>query len=237
MTQKSVNISGAERAQIERKAVDLFMKTSKARHPDENFIADISIDIIRHNWDRLGDDIMESPFVSQMKFENRYGYGSSISRINLPNDMYIYELFDNDRRYQQMLSQSRTIMHFAAEDLVIPEKFKVNGKYLYPFQYYGSARLWLSQEIMDKITIFNNKMEATYSELDTQLKTLIHVIDTCKTTKSFEAKLPALTSLYPNSVNVKIRNKNASDDVELTEEEKLMQEATNAIATANLLGD
>ena len=79
-------------------------------------------------------------------------------------------------------------------------------------------------------------MRETYTDLTRQLKGLLYTINEAKTTKAFSKKLLNLESLYPNSLQEKIRKKN-DVDIELTDEQQLMQDATNAIATANLLED
>jgi len=236
MTQKSVNIAKHERAFIQKKAMDLFIKTANIRHPDKNFYTKISMDIIQYNWDRIAPDLMDSSLLEQMDYKPHYSYASAISYISLSNDKFIYELFTDNHTYKHMLSKISELHNFG-DALIIPSRFKINDRYLFPFKSYGEKRIRLSEELANRIDAFNLKMEETYNEMDDQLKTLLLMISSCKTTKMFEVKLPNLVNLYPKSVLNKIANKNETEDKALTTEEELMQKATNAIATASLLGD
>lgn len=236
MNELSVHISGAERAQISKKAVDLFLKTAKARHPDPTFYTDISKRIYLEALEDIREHL-NSPLYKQMYFISKFSFARSISQLKMPNDINILSLCDMDTRFTKMLFSNNYLNRIEEDDIIIPQDFIHGDKVLFPFKSYGDFFLILSPEILNDISDYNAKMLETYNDLSTQLSTLINVINRCKTTKTFYKELPNLTSLFPNSLLNKISKKNDNGTEKLTEEQELMQAATNAIATANLLGD
>lgn len=236
MNELSVNISGSERQRIEQKAIELFLKTAKARHPDEDFYKNISKIIVESVLDKFV-QFKESPLYGKMNFTSTFGFTNQLSRLYLPNDARIFTLCDDNSRYNGMLYSNRSMFNLDLDDLIIPNECKVNGKILFPFTHYGEDQIIISTEIQYEINDYNEQMKEIYDPLNKQLLALIAVIQQCKTTKAFYAKLPNLTSLFPESLRIKINRKNDTGTEELTEEQKLMQDATNSIATASLLGD
>jgi len=236
MNELSVNISGAERAQIGRKAVDLFLKTATARHPNKSFYADITKRIYLEALDSM-EQYINHPIFPQMRFVSSYSLPRHLGQLKLPDDISILNLCDPDERFTKMIFINTYLDKIDIDSIAIPSQFKNNDTVLFPFRYFGENKLTLSTEIKDEINIYNDIMKATYDDLNQQLASLMKVIDRCKTTKMFYKELPNLTSLFPNSLVTKINNKNDTGDIELTEEQQLMRAATNAIATANLLGD
>lgn len=236
MNELSVNISGAERQQIERKAIDLFIKTAKARHPDPDFYKHITKRIFEDALDNFT-PYLESPLFEQLNFISTYSLSNEIRRLSLPDNMNILTLCNENASYSRMLDINNYLAIVDTDDLIIPSQFIRNRKILFPFRKFGDTNLVLSPEIVSEINEYNGQMTELYESLDKQLHALINVISQCKTTKAFYAKLPNLTSLFPNSLKLKVSRKNNTEEIELTDEQKLMQDATNSIATASLLGD
>ena len=236
MNALSVNISTSERKQIQAKAVTLFIKTAKARHPDETFYADITKRIFSETLEKYRQFIDTEIFAS-LPFTSYVLLGNKIGRLMLPNNLEIYTLIEsNHTGVLNLLIANRSLAYLDKDEFYVPEEFKKDRDVLFPFTKYGADHLEISEGLIKEIEEYNAKMLSTYTDLTKQLKGLLYTIEESKTTKAFSKKLPNLESLYPKSLQAKINKKN-SIDAELTEEQQLMQDATNAIATANLLED
>jgi len=230
MTELSVSISTRERYDIKEKASELFNKTAKIKHPNPDFYTDITKQIF---LDALSvfDDYLSTPIIKFVSSANKHRLAGELSTHYLGNEVFIYSL---NTGYSGLLSKNTTLDRVEFDDMAIPNKYVIDDKILLPFK----GRTILSEELVEEIDSYNAKMETIYAPLSLQLETLLGVIDECKTTKSFYNKLPNLKSLLPASVLSKIQRKNENgESQEVTEEQQLMIDATNAIATANLLGD
>jgi len=232
----SVNISGSERQKIKYKAVELFLKTAKARHPDEDFYSNLTKRIFEEALNKYAMHV-NNPLFPQLHFLRKYSISNELSRMEFPNGLYIFTLKTSDSRQGEMLIKNYYLYPIDTDNLIIPDYCISKDKVLFPFTNYGVDHFSISIEIENDIKEYNSKMEEIYTSLDTQLKALLQVIDRCTTTKAFYAKLPNLTTLFPKSLQLKVNRKNDTNDIELTDEQKLMQDATNSIATASLLGD
>jgi len=232
----SVNISGNERQKIKYKAVELFLKTAKARHPDEDFYSNLTKRIFEETLNKYAMHV-NNPLFSQLYFLRKYSISNELSKMQFPNDLYIFSLKTSDSRRSEMLVKNHYLCSIDTDNLIVPDYCIAKDKILFPFITYGVNSLSISTEIENDIKEYNTKMEEIYTTLDIQLKALLQVIDQCTTTKAFYAKLPNLTTLFPKSLQLKVNRKNDTNNTELTDEQKLMQDATNSIATASLLGD
>lgn len=236
MNELSVNISGSERDIIKSKAIDLFFKTAKARHPDEDFCKNLTKRVFEDALNKYT-EFTKSEIFSELPWVEKYYITTKLARLELPNNLRVLALNAAPGLSNNLLVKNFYLSDIDEKDLVIPLEFEHNGKTIFPFSNYGKSKLTLSPEIVCEINEYNSKMEETYSELEKQLRALLAVISECKTTKAFYANLPNLTSLFPKSLQLKIQRKNDTGKKELTEQEKLMQDATNSIATATLLED
>ena len=204
MNELSVNISTSERKQIQDKAIVLFIKTAKARHPDENFYADITKRIFSETLDKykqyVGTDIF--PLLS---FTSNILLGNKISRLTLPDGLKIYTLTESDNiGIVNLLISNRTLASLDKDEFYVPQEFRHDRDVLFPFIKYGTDSLELCDEIIKDITEYNIKMIDAYTDLTRQLKGLLYTISEAKTTKAFSKKLPNLESLYPHSLQAKI---------------------------------
>lgn len=236
MSELSVNISESERIQIRDKAVQLFYKTAKARHPNPSFYEDLTKQLFTEAFDDF-DQYVGTKVYKHLTFVSKFDINICIGRLIIPDGLNIMELSANETAHSEMLISYNHLSALDLNSYEFPAKHVQGRKVLFPFSSFGENTLVLSEDTIEEIQEHNAKMHELYDELSVQLETLVSVINRCKTTKMFYTSLPNLTSLFPESVRVKVQRKNKNEQAELTAEQQLMQDATNSIATANLLGD
>lgn len=233
MTELSVNISASERYLIKKVARERFYKTAKNRHPNPDFYEEISKQIYLESLEKLR-PLLENDTIGFIT--HVINPGSRVHSHDFPSDKNVLLLENTD----SFLTEIHSLSDFELTNINIPEEFiSPGGKYpvclgLYADLYGG---IDLSLEVREKITSHNEKMDAIFSEMATQLGSVIDLIDKCTTTKAFNKSLPQLTALYPNSVKEKLRKKNAPKEHELTEEEIVIANASKAIAASALFND
>lgn len=233
MAELSVNISQRERAQIKRVAQERFYKSAKNRHPDPDFREKITIQIYMDSLENLR-PMIEADTLKYVEHVNRVGQG--IRMYDLPEDYAILELEDS----QDFLEKKEELCTFDMEKVVIPSEFKSpDGRYPLCLGAYSNSvgKIDISDYVKKEIFDHNNKMTEIYSQMSAQWKHVKNLIDTCKTTKSFNLHLPQLTALYPRSVIDKLEKKNRVEEHELTEEEQMVADAAKTIAASALFDD
>jgi len=101
-----------------------------------------------------------------------------------------------------------------------------------------SQTLIVDKDFLAEIKQHNEEYDIAIDPIRQQLAAVVDTIEKCRSTKQFEAKLPGLTHLYPESVKQKlIRKAEARKPVQtaLTDEEKLLNEVATSLSAVELL--
>jgi len=249
MQQMSVNIANHERGKIKEEATKRFLKTAQNRHPDPDFIKNLTKKIFYASLEYLR-PLINSGDIKYVQHVPITKISPVIAAHVFPPGHKPQELVDGAANLRNgFIHQRHLLESIEKEDFIIPSEFiHVNASggdmvpmclktYGYAEGYSPSQEVELSHKLEEEIAEFNELMTSTYSDMNTQLRTLLETIEQCKSTKMFELKLPQLVSLYPKSVKDKLEKKNTPVDRELTNEEQMLANATNSIAAAALFDD
>lgn len=241
MASKSVSINTNERGNIIDQIKKQYAKLALLKHPNPNFHKDLSKTIYKQYVDNVAEKFTEetAPYIYYRSIDR---FAEAISELKLSN-VRIQTLDVEMRFSNDLLASTTRLKAFESSEVMLPKVFANKVKMVpFPFMVWGQSKynmdeIVLEQDVIDTIDEYNTKMTEVYSELSTQMDSLISAINSCKSTKMFEDKLPNLVSLYPVSVHDKLRKKNESMNTEVTPEQQKLLDATASLAAAALLED
>lgn len=243
MTRKAVSITTYERQQIQNKVRKRYEKLCQAQHPNPTFHENISKELYLDSTKQLAPHLNEKSAkhilwahknsvirdFSNAKIFDTYGTQVKILSLDVKNN----DLIQYEHTPEQFEMNFEELPDIYKQVDIATHKFPMTFTPLGISAY--DTKLILSDDQVQRIEEFNTKMETVYGTLQDQLRVLLSTIESCKSTKMFEAKLPDLVSLYPKSVIRKFEDKNGTDDTNLSEEERALRAATASLAAASLI--
>jgi len=247
----SVTINQHERNQIVNRVEEQFHKLIMASRPRPEFYTEIVEKIYYDSIDKIRDYI-GTPIQKYLPHVKLNNFPSLVAGTRIKNDgITVVHVNSNPGASSKHILQDRNYIDINSDDVkfVPPDELVTNGKAVWisgetpdaSEGAYNSKNIFITDERIAEINAFNAEMHEELDPLVTQRKTIINLIESCKTTNQFEKALPeSLRSLYPKSVLKKMEAKNSQDtnkgvDEETLAKRQLMNEAASSLAAATLI--
>lgn len=240
----SVSLTNSERYAMKETIRSQYKKLIMSLSTTSTLRKELTMRLLQDSINKLA-DIPDSAY-PYLRTIPRDRIGRELNNIKLPMAVSEFDSYDSE-----FISKKNNLLDIKENDLneiknipaaftekgLIPnlliEFFTINSSYSHTV---NKDTIVITDEDVDTITANNETIQDKVGAYVEQLNMLIDTIDSCKSTKMFEAKLPELVNIYPESVLKKIENKN-SEITELSEEEMALKGAITSFAAASLISD
>lgn len=236
----SVSLTRNERFKMQDIVTEQYKKLIMSFNENSDIRAQITLQLLQDSFKKLK-DIPDNVY----KYVNTAAkdrLARTLTNIKLP-----ISILEFDGRQTNFLANQRHLspLKYNSTTMNIPQLFIDNNvipiiliDYMIAQNYsdYDKQTVALSEEQTALIEAHNTAITDKVNSYIEQLNILKDTIDKCKSTKMFEAQLPELVNLYPESVINKLAKKN-SETKELSEKELAVQGAINSFAAASLIED
>lgn len=234
----SVSLTRNERFKIQGIVAEQYKKLIMSFNENSDIRAQITLQLLQDSFKKLK-DIPDNVY-KYINTAAKDRLARVLTNIKLP-----ISILEFDGKQTNFLANQNYLapLEYTASTMNIPQQFIDNNvvpiiliDYMVTQTYsgYDKHTVALSEEQTALIEAHNTAIANKVNGYIEQLSILKDTIDKCKSTKMFEAQLPELVNLYPESVIDKLAKKNY-ETKELSEKELAIQGAINSFAAASLI--
>ena len=243
---KSVNITNSDRYEMVDSVSKDFYASVESLDEDADFYERLLASVAKRLLSTIAEH-RDSPLHQYLHTVDVYGLINNVSNgCILPKDCGVTGCLSLSKDTKSLLVENtmaqvaRTIYRSdsyegikkALEDVAEP------GSVGRKFIDISSKRVstYFTPEEIAKIATRNETLERLFRPLQVQLKVVVNTLQTCKTTKQFEERLPDLTRYYTGVIRRKLAAAGEkSKSEEESEKDSLLAEASNTLALAALV--